>query len=88
MILGVELVRDRGTREPAAREAAKVAYRCKELGLIVFYGGIYSNVLEITPPLILTRDQASQGLAILDQALADVEAGRFPDEKLGIYAGW
>ncbi len=88
MILGVELVRDRGTKEPADIEAAKAVYRCKELGLILFYGGIYSNVLEITPPLTMTLEQADQGLAIIDQALSDVEGGRFPDEKLGMYAGW
>jgi 4-aminobutyrate aminotransferase len=88
MILGVELVHDRATKEPAAREAAKLVYRCKELGLILFYGGIYSNVIEITPPLTMTRAQAERGLDIIDQALADVEAGRFPDEKLAAYAGW
>jgi 4-aminobutyrate aminotransferase len=88
MILGVELVRDRKTKEPAATEAAKVVYRCKDLGLILFYGGIYSNVLEITPPLVMTREQADEGLDIIDRALADVEAGKFPDEKLGAYAGW
>jgi 4-aminobutyrate aminotransferase len=88
MILGVELVRDRDSKEPAATEAAKVVYRCKELGLIVFYGGIYSNVLEITPPLTMTREEADRGLAIVDEALSDVEGGRFPDEKLGQYAGW
>jgi 4-aminobutyrate aminotransferase len=88
MILGVELVRDRDTKEPAATEAAKVVYRCKELGLILFYGGIYSNVLEVTPPLTMTREQSDRGIAIIDEALSDVEGGRFPDEKLGQYAGW
>jgi 4-aminobutyrate aminotransferase len=88
MILGVELVKDRKTKEPAAKEAAKVAYRAFELGLIIFYGGIYSNVLEITPPLTMTPAEADQGIAILDEALRDVESGSFPDEKLGRYAGW
>lgn len=88
MILGVELVKDRATKEPAAKEAAKVAYRAFELGLIIFYGGIYSNVLEITPPLTMTPEEADQGIAILDEALRDVESGSFPDEKLGRYAGW
>ena len=88
MILGVELVRDRMTKEPAAKEAAKVAYRAFELGLIVFYGGIYSNVLEITPPLTMTPQEADEGIAILDQALKDVESGSFSDDKLGRYAGW
>jgi hypothetical protein len=41
----------------------------------------------VTPPLTLTREQADQGLAIVDQALSDVEAGCFPDEKLGMDAG-
>jgi 4-aminobutyrate aminotransferase len=45
-------------------------------------------VIKVTPPLTLTREQADQGLAIVDQALSDVEAGRFPDEKLSMYAGW
>ena len=45
-------------------------------------------MIKVTPPLTLTREQADQGLDIVDQALSDVEAGRFPDEKLGRYAGW
>jgi len=88
MMLGLETVRDRETREPADREMAKIVMRAFELGLIVFYGGIYSNVMEITPPLILTEAEADEGVAILDQAIGDVEAGRVSDEALGEYAGW
>ncbi len=87
-ILGVELVRDRGTREPAASETAKTVYRCFENGLLLFYGGLYSNVLEITPPLTLTRADVDRGVDILDRSLADVEAGRVADDTLGSYAGW
>jgi 4-aminobutyrate aminotransferase len=88
-------VRDRDSRDPAAWEAARgvcktplLVYRCWALGLILFYGGIYSNVIAVTPPLTLTREQAGQGLAIVDQALSDMGNGRFPDEKPGMYAGW
>jgi 4-aminobutyrate aminotransferase len=88
MILGVELVRDRESKDPAAAEAAKLVYRCKELGLLIFYGGIYSNVIEVTPPLTLSVAEADRGLALFEEALSDVEAGRVPDEKLGDYAGW
>jgi 4-aminobutyrate aminotransferase len=88
MIQGVELVRDRETKEPAPSEAAKVVYRAFELGLLVFYVGMFSNVLEITPPLILTQAEADEGVAILDQALSDVEAGKVSDEVVAPYAGW
>jgi 4-aminobutyrate aminotransferase len=87
LMIGVELVTDRERKTPAAREAAKVCYRAWQLGLVVFYGGIYSNVLEITPPLIITADEVDQGLALLDRALADVEAGLVGDEALA-FAGW
>jgi 4-aminobutyrate aminotransferase len=88
LILGVELVTDRSTREPAAREAARVAYRCFELGLLVIYCGRFSNVIELTPPLTITSDDVQEMLAKLDQALTDIEAGRFDDSKLEPYAGW
>src|SRR5262249_61412458 len=64
-----------GTKEPADREMAKIVMRAFQLGLLVFYGGIYSNVMEITPPLIMTEAEADEGLAILEQAIAEVEAG-------------
>jgi 4-aminobutyrate aminotransferase len=88
LIQGVELVRDRTSKEPAPVEAAKVVYRAFELGLLIFYVGMFSNVLEITPPLILTNAEADEGVAILDQALADVEAGKVSDEAIARYAGW
>src|SRR5262249_31522076 len=88
MMLGLETVRDRETKEPADREMAKIVMRAFELGLIVFYGGIYSNVMEITPPLIMTDAEGDEGVAILDQAIGEVEAGQVSDEALGEYAGW
>lgn len=87
-ILGVELVRDRGTREPAATETAKTVYRCYQNGLLLFYSGLHSNVLELTPPLTLTRAEVDRGVDILDRSLTDVEAGRVSDAELGAYAGW
>jgi 4-aminobutyrate aminotransferase len=88
LIQGVELVKDRASKEPTPTAAAQVVYRAFELGLLLFYVGMFSNVLEITPPLILTRAQADEGVALLDQALADVEAGQVSDEAIAVYAGW
>jgi 4-aminobutyrate aminotransferase len=88
MIQGVELVSDWVTKEPNPAAAAKVVYRAWELGLILFYAGNWGNVLEITPPLILSREEIDEGVAILDQAIADVLAGRVSDEAVAAFAGW
>ena len=88
LIMGVELVRDRQTREPAPTEAHRLAYRLFELGLIVIYAGLHGNVIEMTPPLTITAAEVDEALALFEQALSDVEGGRFDDAKLAPYAGW
>ena len=88
LIMGVELVKDRATREPAPTDTHRLAYRLFELGLIVIYAGLHGNVIEMTPPLTITAEEVDEALALFEQALADVEAGRFDDAKLAPYAGW
>ena len=88
LVLGIELVKDQGTREPASIETAKVVYRAYELGAVLYYVGLHSNVLELTPPLILRRREAEEALEILDQAITDVEQGRVSDEKIRHFQGW
>ena len=82
MILGVELVSNKSTREPAPLDTARLCYRCFELGLLVISVGRYGNVVEITPPLTTTFAEVDATLAIFEEALGDVEAGRFDDTKL------
>ncbi|MBL8127250.1 MAG: aminotransferase class III-fold pyridoxal phosphate-dependent enzyme, partial [Chloroflexia bacterium] len=88
MIQGVELVTDRASKDPNQPAAAKIVYRAWELGLILYYAGLWGNVLEITPPLILTEDEVDTGVAILAQAVDDVVNGRVADEVLDGFAGW
>ena len=88
LIIGVELVTDQVTKKPATRECAKLVIRCQQLGLLVHYVGIFSQVIELTPPLVLTRDEATRGLEIFDQALGDVENGRVSDAELDAVSGW
>jgi 4-aminobutyrate aminotransferase len=45
-------------------------------------------VLEITPPLILTRPEIEEGVDILGQAVRDVTAGKVSDEAVASFAGW
>ena len=84
----MELVEDRATRAPNQPAAAKVVYRAWELGLIVYYAGNWGNVLEITPPLILTKAEIEEGVSILNQAVRDVLDGKVSDEAVAAFAGW
>ncbi len=88
MIRGVELVTDKASKTPNQAAAAKVVYRAWELGLILYYAGNWGNVLEITPPLILTWDEIDRGVSILARAIDDVAAGRVSDEAVAAFAGW
>jgi alanine-glyoxylate transaminase/(R)-3-amino-2-methylpropionate-pyruvate transaminase len=69
LMLGVELVRDRRTKEPATQESADVVELCKERGLLLGKGGLYGNVLRIKPPMCLTTDDADFLADCLDEVL-------------------
>ena len=72
LLLGMELVKDRHTREPAHELGARVGRRCIELGASLNIGRPrHANVFRIAPPLIVTREQIDTALAILDQALTE-----------------
>jgi alanine-glyoxylate transaminase/(R)-3-amino-2-methylpropionate-pyruvate transaminase len=72
LMLGMELVKDRGTKEPASQECAEVFERCKDLGLLIGKGGLRGNTLRIKPPMCIHRADADFMLEVLDEALAGI----------------
>jgi alanine-glyoxylate transaminase / (R)-3-amino-2-methylpropionate-pyruvate transaminase len=70
LMLGVELVRDRATKEPAREETLAVMEHARELGLLIGKGGLYGNVLRIKPPMCITAEDVDFAIDVLDVALA------------------
>jgi 4-aminobutyrate aminotransferase-like enzyme/Ser/Thr protein kinase RdoA (MazF antagonist) len=69
MYLGLELVRDRATKEPAAQEALLISELMKDEGVLVYPTGAAENVLKIKPPLAFTATDADLFTEVLDEVL-------------------
>ncbi len=69
LMLGVELVRDRTTREPATSAAVEILERTRQRGLLLGKGGLFGNTLRIKPPLCLSKDDADFIADCLDETL-------------------
>jgi alanine-glyoxylate transaminase/(R)-3-amino-2-methylpropionate-pyruvate transaminase len=76
LMLGVELVRDRTSKEPAKQETAEVLELARERGVLIGKGGLDGNVLRIKPPMCITADDVDFTLAVLDEAFEAVGDGR------------
>ena len=73
LMQGVEMVKDRQTKEPAPTEVAYLFEQTRERGLLIGKGGLYGNVLRIAPPLTATQAHVEEALEILDYALAQTQ---------------
>ena len=71
-MLGIELVKDRETKEPATDETKKLTQVCYDKGLIILSCGKYGNVIRTLMPLVITDDQLERGLQILEEGLAEI----------------
>ena len=73
LMIGIELVRDRATKERAVEERNAVVQAMFRRGVLILGAG--KNALRFAPPLILSRDQADQVLRVFDEALIEVAGG-------------
>jgi 4-aminobutyrate aminotransferase len=73
LVMGVELVHDKKTKEPAPDLIKKLIVRAAEKGLLIGSVGIFGNVVRVAPPLVISEDEAAESLDLFAEALADVE---------------
>ncbi len=71
LFIGIELVRDRETLEPAAWEASYIVERMKEHGILLSIDGPLHNVLKLKPPIVFDAANADFLVETLDKVLAE-----------------
>jgi 4-aminobutyrate aminotransferase/(S)-3-amino-2-methylpropionate transaminase len=74
-MVGVELVTDRSTREPAKTETNAVIKAARERGVIMISAGTYGNVIRLLVPLVVSDEQLDEGLNVIEESLNTVSAG-------------
>jgi 4-aminobutyrate aminotransferase-like enzyme len=72
LFVGVELVRDRETLEPADREAGVIVNRMRDRGVLVSTDGPFHNVIKIKPPLVFTTADADRLVETMDRVLGEL----------------
>lgn len=72
LMIGIELVKDRKSKEPAREETKKLVEQLQKAGVIIGLGGIFKNVLRLQPPLVISEEQAKTVLEKLDKEIASL----------------
>ncbi len=73
LVMGLEFVRDKATREPDKELTRRVILDCAQRGLLVGSVGMYGNVIRVAPPLVITPDEVEESLAIMEAVVLGLE---------------
>ncbi len=79
-MIGVEFVRNKGTKEPGPEIASKVQAECFKRGLVVLKMGHFGNCIRFVPPLTITKELIDKSLAIFAEGVKETEANLPPPE--------
>lgn len=74
LMIGAELVTNRGSKTPASKQAVEVRRLCREAGVLIGVGGQAGNVLRIQPPLVISDGHLAHAIDTIDQALGRVSS--------------
>jgi alanine-glyoxylate transaminase/(R)-3-amino-2-methylpropionate-pyruvate transaminase len=72
LMLGIEFVKDRATKQPGKEECAQAVEHARELGLLLGKGGLWGQTIRFAPPMCITKADADFLLAALDEAIGAV----------------
>jgi 4-aminobutyrate aminotransferase/(S)-3-amino-2-methylpropionate transaminase len=72
LVMGMELVMDKKTKEPAPKLAQELVLRCADKGLLIGIVGLYGNVIRVGPPLVITDEEIEESLSIMEEALVSL----------------
>lgn len=74
LVLGLEIVRDKKTKEPAPDITKRIIDSCFRRGLVLIAPiGFYGNVIRIAPPLVISQDMADKGIDIIESVLMEIK---------------
>jgi 4-aminobutyrate aminotransferase/(S)-3-amino-2-methylpropionate transaminase len=74
-MIGVELVTDKKTKEPAKAEAGAIVKHCYERGVLILKAGTYDNIVRLLAPLVISEEDLQEGLDVLVDALRWADGG-------------
>jgi 4-aminobutyrate aminotransferase-like enzyme len=73
LMLGLELVKDRETKEPAPEATSQLLERTREHGLLIGKGGLYGNVIRLSPMLNIGKADVDEAARILDRSFGELQ---------------
>jgi len=73
-MVGMELVVDRKTKEPATALTKRLITLCRDKGLLMISAGTHSNIIRVLMPLVISDEQLERGLSILEKGLGDSQS--------------
>ena len=71
LVIGLDIVKDKATRERDPETTRKIITACCERGLII--GAVSGNVIRVAPPLVITKDAADESLDIMESVLTSLD---------------
>lgn len=73
LMLSLEFVRDRKTKEPASEETMEIIKELVKRGLLLTISGHFGNRLNIVPPLVIEKEEIDTAVEIMDEVIAVIE---------------